>query len=250
MFLLLGAAVFGILSGTKVKTLRNDVAATQAQRENADRLRLTVEKEVKARAAKVATDLAKVTENENRVASAEAEVVKTQTEKSDLQAKLQANESQIGELQKRVDEMTKAPAKPDPGAPSVSELQAQLDEARKQLDNAEREKQLITENIRNPQARSAEVAVKQRDPGFRGSIRGTVLAVNRAYNFVVLNLGNRQGVESNAEMLVLRGGTMIGKIRISSVEPATAIGDILSGSLARGVQVQPGDTVIYAGSNS
>jgi hypothetical protein len=51
-------------------------------------------------------------------------------------------------------------------------------------------------------------------------------------------------------MLVLREGTLIGKIRISSVEPATAIGDIISGSLARGVQVQPGDTVIYAGTSS
>ena len=77
-----------------------------------------------------------------------------------------------------------------------------------------------------------------------------MLAVNPAYNFVVLNLGNRNGVQANAEMLVLREGTIIGKIRISSVEPATAIGDILSSSLARGVQVQPGDTVIYAGSNS
>ena len=48
----------------------------------------------------------------------------------------------------------------------------------------------------------------------------------------------------------MRGGTLIGKIRVSSVEPATAIGDIISSSLARGVQVQPGDTVIYAGTNS
>jgi hypothetical protein len=48
-------------------------------------------------------------------------------------------------------------------------------------------------------------------------------------------------------MLVVRGGTVIGKIRISSVEPATAIGDIMTNSLARGVQVQPGDIVIYAG---
>jgi hypothetical protein len=45
-------------------------------------------------------------------------------------------------------------------------------------------------------------------------------------------------------------GTFIGKIRISSVEPATAIGDIITSTLARGVQVQPGDIVIYAGSNS
>jgi hypothetical protein len=50
-------------------------------------------------------------------------------------------------------------------------------------------------------------------------------------------------------MLVVRGGSLIGKIRISSVEPSTAIGDIITGSLARGVQVQPGDIVIYAGNS-
>jgi hypothetical protein len=50
-------------------------------------------------------------------------------------------------------------------------------------------------------------------------------------------------------MLVLREGTLVGKIRISSVEPATAIGDIISNSLARGAQMQPGDNVIYAGTN-
>jgi cell shape-determining protein MreC len=80
-------------------------------------------------------------------------------------------------------------------------------------------------------------------------VHGTVLAYNQAYNFVVLNLGARNGVEPNSEMLVLRDGTLIGKIRISSVEPATAIGDIMTNSLARGVQVQPGDNVIYAGTS-
>ena len=83
----------------------------------------------------------------------------------------------------------------------------------------------------------------------RTGLRGTVLAVNQAYNFVVLNLGTHHGVESNAEMLVLRDGALIGKIRISSVEPSTAIGDIISNSLARGAQMQPGDSVIYAGTN-
>ena len=81
-------------------------------------------------------------------------------------------------------------------------------------------------------------------------MRGTVLVVNQAYNFVVLNLGGRNGVEPHSEMLIIRDGTFIGKIRISSVEPATAIGDIITSTLARGVQVQPGDIVIYAGTNS
>ena len=49
----------------------------------------------------------------------------------------------------------------------------------------------------------ADAAPASNNPG----IRGTVLAVNQAYNFVVLSLGARQGVEANTEMLVLRGGS-------------------------------------------
>jgi peptidoglycan hydrolase-like protein with peptidoglycan-binding domain len=250
--LLLISAVFGVLNGGKAKALRNDVVTAKSQREAAERQRQTAEKNIKGRETKVANEVAKIAENESRIASAEAELVKTQTEKSDLQGKLQANESQIAELQKHIDEMTKTSPNPNPGAPSVAELQAQLDDARKQLESAEREKTLIAEKMgpgREP-SRGPEVTVGRREPSFHPSVRGTVLAVNQAYNFVVLNLGNRQGLEPNAEMLVLRETTIIGKIRISSVEPATAIGDILGNSLARGVQVQPGDTVIYASSNS
>jgi hypothetical protein len=250
--LLLISAVFGVLNGGKAKALRTDVAVAKDQRDAAARQRQTAEKGVRARETKIAGELAKVSENESRIASAEVELVKTQTEKSDLQGKLQANEAQIAELQKHIDEMNKNSANPNPGAPSVAELQAQLDDARKQLEGAEHEKTFIAERLgpTREQPRAPEVMVQRREPSFHPSVRGTVLAVNQAYNFVVLNLGNRQGLEPNTEMLVLRETTIIGKIRISSVEPATAIGDILGNSLARGVQVQPGDTVIYAGSNS
>jgi myosin heavy subunit len=252
VFLLLISAVFGVLNGGKAKALRNDMATAKNQRETAERQRQIAERTIKERETKVVGELAKVSENESRIASAEAELVKTQTQKSDLQGKLQANEAQIAELQKHIDEMNKNSANPNPGAPSVAELQAQLDDARKQLEGAEHEKTFIAERLgpTREQSRAPEVMVQRREPSFHPSVRGTVLAVNQAYNFVVLNLGNRQGLEPNAEMLVLRETTIIGKIRISSVEPATAIGDILGNSLARGVQVQPGDTVIYAGSNS
>jgi small-conductance mechanosensitive channel len=249
LLMLLASGLLGVLNGNKVKTLRNDVNSAVAQRQAIERERAAADRALKAREAKVTQQTAKLSENDTRVGEAEADLVKTQTEKSDLLAKLQANETQIAELQKRVEELTKTPVNPNPGAPSATELQAQLEDARKQLESAEREKTLLSEKFQNNVARGPEVAMK-REPAFRGSIRGTVLAFNPAYNFVVLNLGTRNGVEANAEMLVLRDGSIIGKIRISSVEPATAIGDIMSSSLARGVQVQPGDTVIYAGSNS
>lgn len=244
------SALFGVLNKNKASLLRADAERSEAARQEADRLRIVKEQELKA-AAEAAK--AKQAETEAKIANAEAELVKTQTEKNDLQAKLDANQAEIAQLQKRIEEVAPKPVIPGgPPGPSAAELEAQLEEARKQLDSAEREKGLLLDKMRVAEERATELENerKRRAAGNVPGVRGTVLAVNQAYNFVVLNLGGRQGLETNTEMLVLRGGSLIGKIRVSSVEPATAIGDIITHSLARGVQVQPGDTVIYAGTSS
>lgn len=246
---LIGSAFFAALNGAKVQTLQANARTALAERAAAERQRASLEQAHRQTAVE---QTQKTSEGDNRIESAEADLVRMQTEKSDLLAKIQANEAQISDLQKKLEETTKSPPTPNPGAPSVTELQAQLDDARKQLDSAEQEKVLVREKAAPARDARPALAIKRSEPApaFHGSIRGTVLAVNSDYNFVVLNLGNRQGVVANAEMMVLRGGAMIGKIRISSVEPATAIGDIVSNSLARGVRLQPGDIVVYAGSNS
>jgi hypothetical protein len=241
----------GVLNTGKVKTLRSSVAEAIAARDGTEARRAKQDKEVKSREAAIAAERAKIAESETRVASAEADLVKLQTEKADLQAKLQANETEIANLQKQIDEAK--PTSANPGAPSMMELQAQLDDARRQLDSAEREKVLLSEKLQSVQTRSSQLEEeKKRRVVAVGKIgvRGAVLAVNQPYNFVVLNLGGRHGVEQNSQMLVLRDGSFIAKIRISSVEPTTAIGDIITSTLPRGVQVQPGDIVIYAGTTS
>jgi uncharacterized protein YlxW (UPF0749 family) len=236
VFLVL-AAFLGFLNIQKVKALRINAANAQITRDAAER---------------------------GRAAKAEAELAQVQKEKSDLQAKLEASQQEIASLQKRAEEAKNANGPVTGGSPAegaqTADLQSQIDDLRRQLDSAEKEKAFLAEKIQVTQERSAQskegkkrretVSVPRESvaPG-RTGVRGTVLAYNQAYNFVVLNLGARNGVETNSEMIVLREGTLIGKIRISSVEPATAIGDIITNSLARGVQVQPGDTVIYAGTS-
>jgi hypothetical protein len=79
----------------------------------------------------------------------------------------------------------------------------------------------------------------------RQGLTGTILAVNQAWNFVVLSMGDRQGVVPNAEMLVQRGNQYLGKVRVTSVEPSTSIADILVRTVPRGFTVMPGDQVIY-----
>ena len=82
----------------------------------------------------------------------------------------------------------------------------------------------------------------------RPGISGTILAVNQAWNFVVLSLGDRQGVVPNAEMLVQRGNQFVGKVRVTSVEPSTSVADILVRTIPRGLSVMPGDRVIFQAS--
>ena len=250
VFLLFGL-LFGLMNGQKLKALRANAATPRtvlAAKSNA----------LQGKAA-----------DTDRATKAEAALAQAEKEKADLKGKLDASQQEIAELRQRA-AGGEAASNPSPAAnlapadnPQSANLQSQVDDLRHQLDGAEKEKALLAEKLQDtqehpvqakeaPKAESKkrrETTTVQRGGTHRAGVHGSVLAYNQAYNFVVLNLGARNGVESNSEMLVLRDGTLIGRIRISSVEPATAIGDIMTNSLARGVQVQPGDSVIYAGTS-
>ena len=263
IFLVL-AAVFGFLNGHKVKALR---ANTVTAPDTSEHGQMVTKSNAGTAGLSGAKEQVKTAEAETRAAKAEAALEQAEKEKADLQGKLDASQQEIAALRQRAVEAND-PASGNAAAPAESahsgDLQSQVDDLRRQLDGAEKEKALLAEKLEEASQRTAQAkeptkesrkkrdaAPAQRESGtsHRAGVHGTVLAYNQAYNFVVLNLGARNGVESNSEMLVLRDGTLIGKIRISSVEPATAIGDIITNSLARGVQVQPGDNVIYAGTS-
>ena len=56
---------------------------------------------------------------------------------------------------------------------------------------------------------------------------GHVMAINTEWNFVVLDIGENDGIVPNAYMLIYREGQLLGRIKITSVEPSISIGDIL-----------------------
>ena len=252
IFLLL-AAFFALLNAQKVKVLRANAATPRAP--------VLANVNAPTRGTTGAQQQGKTGDTEDRAAKAEAALAQAEKEKTDLKGKLDASQQEITALRQRA---AGAGTNLNPADNAqTADLQSQVDDLRHQLDGAEKEKALLAEKLQDAQQRPAQVreapkaetrkrretasAQRESSSSHRAGVHGTVLASNQAYNFVVLNLGARNGVEPNSEMLVLRDGTLIGKIRVSSVEPATAIGDIISNSLARGVQVQPGDSVIYAG---
>jgi multidrug efflux pump subunit AcrA (membrane-fusion protein) len=72
-------------------------------------------------------------------------------------------------------------------------------------------------------------------------ISGKVTFVNRAWNFVVLNVGLSNGVVPNGELIVYRGRDFLGKVRITSAEQNTSVADILPDAKA---DIQIGDDVL------
>lgn len=74
-------------------------------------------------------------------------------------------------------------------------------------------------------------------------LKGKVLAVDPKYDFVVLNIGDDQGVKERGEMVVDRNGKLIGRVRITSVEKDRSIATIMP-EWKRG-QIMEGDQVLY-----
>ena len=213
MLLMTLSFVFGFLNTSKVKGLRNELTISTSARENSDRARTVSEKKLKARETDFAAAQHKATAAEAKANSAEAELIKTQTEKAEIEARLQASEDQIADLQKRVAEATAAGLSGAPESGSPNELKTMLDQTKQQLEAVEQEKSLLVDEVKAAQNRVAAIEheneKKRREPnGNTLGVHGTVLAVNQAYNFVVLSMGDRQGVVPNSEMLVMRRGAL------------------------------------------
>lgn len=76
-------------------------------------------------------------------------------------------------------------------------------------------------------------------------LKGTILAVGPQQDFVLLDIGENQGVLERGELMVRRGNKLIGKVSIVSIQPNRSIGNILPSWKQGDVAVAEGDQVIY-----
>jgi len=158
-------------------------------------------------------------------------------DKTATEADLTKTKADLASANQHIKELEAAPT-PTPGAATddgkakeqellITKLQGDLETTKSQLANLQAKEQ----------AQASHVLQK--------SLEGRVLAVNPAWNFVVINLGDKNGVSNNTELLVKRGKLLVGKVRITSVEPSTSIADIVANSVPSGVTITPNDQVIY-----
>jgi len=108
----------------------------------------------------------------------------------------------------------------------------------------ETENKILTQRIKKLET---ELAV-YRDPNFfvtlPASLKGKVLVADPKWNFVVLNVGEDQGVLERGELLVNRNGKLVAKVVVRSVQKDRCIANVQPGWELG--EVMEGDLVIPA----
>ena len=244
------SAGLGFLNRSNLLQTKADLAASQQETAT---VKTNLDGEVKklAEAEKANTDLkAEKLTLDTDLAKQKSEVSTKTGELADTKIKLTTAESNLAlaETEKlaNAEKITQLEAQVAAAASAQVPVPTEDDKARiAELETLNTKLGEDNKTLENKLVASQKVARENEAKENLKGLTGRVLAVNQAWNFVVLSLGNKKGIESNMEFLVKRGSNLIGKVRITTVEPATSIADIIPASLSRGLSIQPGDEIIY-----
>lgn len=209
------------------------------------------ERELKKANEDVAAAKSAVEEKEKEVTAKAAQVDDLNKKVADATAQLTTKDATIDDLNKKIAGMTGGAPVGDPGADDkIKQLTARAETAETALAEAKQIQETLNRKVKDQDSQMAalrEYKTSRDKEVMRPGTSGRILAVNAGWNFVVLSIGDKQGVLTNKSLLVMRGGEPIAKVRVTAIENATSIADVIPGSVRKGVTVQPGDAVVYEG---
>ncbi len=183
--------------------------------------------------AKVAEELAEVTK---KFDAAKKKV-------DDLKAQHKSNETEIASAEEALKGL------PDPGEliPKIKRMRGELTQATSGIASEEAKLANLIRNEKNGKARIKilrdRIAMQTTGKSFP-NLRTSISSVYRNWGFVILAAGDKQGVITGSTLDVVRGGEVIGKLKVTAVEAGRAAADIVLDSVSEGTTLRPGDRVV------
>jgi hypothetical protein len=114
-------------------------------------------------------------------------------------------------------------------ADQVAKLSTNLKNTREALEVANEEKLVLMHTVTRLTNALAKYEGTDYIVKMRANLRGRILVVDPKWDFVVLNIGENQGVLPEGELLVSREGKLVAKIIVRSVEGNRCIANIMPG---------------------
>lgn len=122
----------------------------------------------------------------------------------------------------------------------VKKAQAQLKEL--QVKKEELEEKIKGLEVKNKEASGVELGRIVVNPEKTSNLEGTVLVINKEYNFIVINLGSKDGVTAEDVFSVYHSDKYLGDIKVEKVHDSMAAAGFSSKELKN--KVAEGDKVV------
>ena len=213
-------------------TQRDNRVKAEGEREKAKKDLAKSEKD----AAQVRQELADAKSEHDKAVATAAAQTKRADELSDKLAKA---------TQEREDAETKLAAYTATGVSvdQVGKLSRALKTAQEAVEIANEEKIVLQRAVTRLQTRLAKYEGTNQIITLRADLRGKILVVDPKWDFVVLNIGQNQGVLEDGELLVSREGKLVAKVIVRSVEKDRCIANVVPGwklgEMIEGDEVSP-----------
>ena len=198
------------------------------------------------------TTQAKLAETEKNLEQTQTELVaaKTQADSEkkradDLNQKLLTTTEERNTAQQELAAWKATGTTPD----QIQNLVTGYKKAQDYIGVIEEEKKVLQKETMRLKNELAKFLDPDAEPPMPAGLNGRVVVVDPKYDFVVLNIGEKQGVVQNGVLLVSRdtanGAKLVAKVRVTSVSPDRSIANIINGWKLD--DVNEGDMVLYGG---
>lgn len=111
----------------------------------------------------------------------------------------------------------------------VGKIGRSLKEAQDMIEAGNQEKAVLQRAIVRLDTRLKKYEGPDTDIVLRADLKGKILVVDPKWDFVVLNIGDEQGVKENSELLVSRDGKLVAKVIVRTLEKGRSIANLVPG---------------------
>ncbi len=195
--------------------------------------------------AKVAalTDLSKtkteLSKTKNELSQTQQELAETKSDRDKAVARAETQTKRADELTDKLGKVTRerdeaqnslaAYKATDLTPDQVFKLSKNLKDARAEIDVVNGEKVVLLKTIGRLTNELAKYIGPEQFVKLRADLRGKILVVDPKWDFVVLNVGEDQGVIPQGELLVSRQGKLVAKVIVRSVQKDRSIANLVPG---------------------
>jgi hypothetical protein len=242
IYVALAGAVAAAIAGGLLIEKRGEDAAVLAQTQQAkakDEQTIVKDKaENTALTAAKADSDAKLATATSKIDDLNTQLTTAQKTADDAKTAVTTAETNAKTAQDKLDAIQKSLGDETPEQYKADKTKAEAD-----LAAAQAEKKILQDQLQATQGQVADLqdAINRSKTGKMPGVSGRITFVDHAWNFVIMDVGLSNGVVPNGELIVYRGRTFLGKVKVTKVDPNDAVAEILPD--AKG-DIQIGDSVL------